>query len=172
MGGAECIVDVAVGVGGQLLGESFLAFLDGLLGSCLLLVGSILCESAGFAFLFCVETEVLEKQGLAGFEGGSLLIGSLAIGGELYGNTEAFADVGYDMLEGEFGIDFLGTAEVAHNDEGTASGEYLLESRDGPADAGIIGYLEVFIERNIEIDADDGFLAGEIIRINVLLHKI
>ena len=66
--GAECIVDVAVCVGCQGLHEILLGSLDCGFCSLLLLVGSILCESAGLTFLLCIEAEVFEQQGLAGLE--------------------------------------------------------------------------------------------------------
>ena len=172
MCGSECVVDVAVCVGSKFLGEFLLGSLHGLLGSGFLLIGGILCESAGFSFLLCIEAEVLEKQGLTRLEGGSLCISSLAVVCELNGNAKAFAHVGDDVFQGKFRIYLLGTAEVAHNDKGTAAGEHLLESRNGPADAGVVGNFEVFVQGDIEIDTDYCFFAGEIIGINVLLHNI
>jgi hypothetical protein len=79
--------------------------------------------------------------------------------------------MGDDVLEGEFGIDLLGTAEVAHDDEGATACEHLLQRRDSPADAGVVGNFEVFVKGYIEINADNSFFAGEIVRINVL-HNI
>ena len=76
------------------------------------------------------------------------------------------------MLEGELGIDFLGASEMAHDDERTAAFKNSFECRDSPADTGIVGNIEVFVEGNVEIYADNSFFAGEIVRINVLLHVI
>ena len=64
---SESIIDVAVCVGCQLLGESFLAFLDSLLCSGLFFIGSIFCKSTGLAFFLGIVTKVLEKERFAGF---------------------------------------------------------------------------------------------------------
>ena len=98
-------------------------------------------------------------------------IGLLAVVRKLDGNTEAFAHAGDDMLQGELRIDLLRTAEVRHDDQGAALLKDLLEGRDGPADTGVVRNLEVFVQRNVEIDAHDGFLAGEVVTVNVLLHN-
>ena len=167
VGGAESVVDVAVGIGGEGLDELLLAGLDGSLGGLLLLVGGILGESAGLAFLLGVEAEVLEQQGLARLQGSGLCVGLLAVIGELDGNAQALGHMAHDVLEGELGIHLLGTAEVGHDDEGTAPCENLLEGRHGPADAGVVRDFEILVERDVEVHADDGFLAGEIVRVNV-----
>ena len=86
---SEGVVDVAVGIGSQGLHELLLAGLHCGLGSLLLLVGGILGESAGLAFLLGIVAEILEKQGLTRLEGGCLLLGLLAVGSELDGNSEA-----------------------------------------------------------------------------------
>ena len=77
-----------------------------------------------------------------------------------------------DMTEGELVVNSLRTSEMGHYDNGTATGEDFLESGDGRTYAGVISYLELSVQRNIEIYADDGFLACEIVRIDVLLHII
>ena len=76
------------------------------------------------------------------------------------------------MLEAEFGVYLLGTAKVGHDDEGTAFCENLLEGGHGPADTGVVGNLKIFIERNVEIYADDCTLSGKIVLVNKLLHTI
>ena len=169
--GTESVVDVAVGIGSEMLHELLLAGLDGSLGCGLLLVGSVLCESAGLALLLCIVTEILEQQDLARLEGGGLCVGLHAIVSELHRNAKALGHAGHDVLEGELGVHLLGTSQVGHDDEGTTFCEHLLEGRHGPADAGVVGDLEILVQRNVEIYADDGFLAGKIVRINVLLHK-
>ena len=76
------------------------------------------------------------------------------------------------MFEGELGVYPLRTAEVGHDDEGTASGENFLKGRDGGTDTGVVGDFELFVQRNIEVNTDDGFLASEIIGIDKLLHML
>ena len=166
--GAECVVDVAVGVGREFPGEFLLAFLNGLLGCCLLLVGGVIGESAGFAFFLGVVAEVLEQQGFAGLEGCGHLIGLLAVGSEGYGSAEALRDMLDDVSEGEFGVDLLGASEMRHDDEGTALLQHLLEGGHCPADAGVVGDFEILVQRNIEIHADDGLFAGKVVSVDVL----
>ncbi len=113
---SECVVDVAVSVGSELLDELLLAFLYGSLGCFLLLVGSVLCESAGFAFLLSVEAEVLKEESLARLEGGCLCVCLLAVLSELYGYSELLGYVVNYMLEGELGVNSLRASEVGHND--------------------------------------------------------
>ena len=99
VGGTESVVDIAVGVGGELLDELFLAFLDGLLSGGLLLIGSVLGQSSGLAFLLSVETEVLKHQHLTRFQGSGLLVSLLAVLSELDGDSELFGDMSEDMFE-------------------------------------------------------------------------
>ena len=80
--------------------------------------------------------------------------------------------MGEDVAEGEFVGDPLGTAEVRHYDEGAAACEHLLQGRHRRTDAGVVGNFEILIEGNVEVNAYDGFFAGEIVRINVLLHSL
>ena len=168
---SEGVVDVAVGVGGKLLRESLLAFLDSGLGSLLLLVRGVFGQSAGFAFLFGVETEVFEYQHFTRLEGGSLLVGLLAVRGELHRHAEILRHAGEDVLEGELLRRTLRTAEMRHDDQGAAAFEHLLEGGDGSPDAGVVGNFELVVQRHVEIDADNGLLAIEIIGIN-LFHIV
>ena len=172
MGGAEGIVDVAVGIAGELFHELFLAGLHGSLGGLLLLVGGVLGEAAGFAFFLSVVTQVLQEEDLAGLQGIGLGLSLLAVIGELDGNAQALAHAGHDVLEGELGIYLLGTAQVRHDDEGTTFGEHLLEGGHGTADTGVIGDFEILVQGNVEVYAYDGFLAFEVVLVNELLHKL
>ena len=169
--GTESVVDVAVSIGCEGLHELLLAFLYGCLGCLLLLVTCILCESARLAFLFSIEAEVLQKQSLARLEFGNFSLRLLAVSCKLYRNTEALGNVCDDVLEREFVGHSLRTSEVGHDDESSATCEYLLQGRDGGTDTGIIRNFEILVEGNVEVYANDGFLAREIIRVNVLLHN-
>ena len=75
------------------------------------------------------------------------------------------------MFEGELVRHTLRTSEMGHNYKGTAFLEDFLESRNGSPDTGVIGDFKLLVERDIEVYSDDGFLAGEIISVNVLLHN-
>ena len=150
--------------------ELLLGLLDGLLGSFLLFLGGILGETARLAFFLGIEAEVLQKEGLTGLQGRGLRIGLLAILGKLHGNAQALGHVVHDVLQGELRIHLLGTSEVGHDDQGTTFLEDLLEGRHGPADAGVVGDVEVLVQGDVEVDSHDGLLAGEVVAVDVLLH--
>ncbi len=76
----------------------------------------------------------------------------------------------HDVLERELRIHPLRTAEMGHDDEGSAACENLLQGRDGCTDAGVIGDFELVVERDVEVNPDQGLLSLKIIRVNVLLH--
>ena len=116
VGRSECVVDVAVGVGCQVLGEFLLAFLHCGLGGLLLLFGGVLGQSAGLAFLLRVEAQVLEQEHFAGLEGGGLLIGLHAVGSELHLSAEQFLYASYNVLEGEFLGRSFRFSEMGHYD--------------------------------------------------------
>ena len=134
--------------------------------------GSILGQAAGLTFFLGVITQVLQEECFTGLQGIGLGLGFLAVVGELDGNAQAFADAAHDVLEAELGIHFLGAAQVGHDDEGTTFCEHLLEGGHGPADAGVVRDLEVFVEGNIEVYAYDGLFAFEIVLVNKLLHGV
>ena len=77
----------------------------------------------------------------------------------------------HDVLEGELGIHFLGTAKVAHDDDGTTACKNLLEGGHCPADTGVVSDLEILVQRNVEVYAYDGPFSGEIVLVNELLHS-
>ena len=98
--------------------------------------------------------------------------GLLAVGGEFHRRAEALGHMIHDVLEGERVGHALRTAEVGHDDEGTATGEHFLKGRHSPADAGVVRNFELLIEGNVEVHAHDRLLAGEIVGIDELLHKL
>ena len=79
--------------------------------------------------------------------------------------------MGHDVLEGVFVGHSLGTSEMRHDDEGAASGKHLLEGGDSRTDTGVVRNLELVVEGDVEVYADDGFLAREIVSVYVLLHN-
>ena len=155
----ECVVDIAVRIGSELLHEFLLAFLYGSLCGLLLLVGSIFGKAPRLAFLLRIETEILQHEHFTRLERSHLLVGGHAVVGELHRNPEQFLYPAEDMLERKFLCNSLWTAEVRHNDEGTPFVKHLLQCRDGSPDPGVVRDFEFFIERNIEIHPYDGFLA-------------
>ena len=162
---SEGVVDIAVGVRSQRLGELLLRSLHRLLG--LLVGGILLLDAHGLALLFGVEAEVFEHQRLARFERRSGL-GSLgAVGSELDGHAQFFAHGVDDLAQRELGVDLaFGLAHVRHDDEAAAVGEHLFQRGKRPADAGVVGDFTVFIQRHVEVHADDRAFALEIVRID------
>jgi hypothetical protein len=51
---------------------------------------------------------------------------------------------------------------VTHQDDGPAIGEDFLNGGNGGLHAGVIGYLELVVERHIEVYTHQGFFATEI----------
>ena len=172
MGRAESVVDVAVCVRGKGLDEFLLGLLHNLLGGFLFLIGGIFGQSTGLAFFLCVVAEVFQQEGLAGLQGIGLGLGLHAVIGKLDGNAQAFAHAAHDVLEAEFGIHFLGTAQVGHDDEGTTFGQHLLKGGHGTADAGVVGNFKIFVQGNVEVHAHDGLFTGKVVLVNKLLHDI
>ena len=60
---------------------------------------------------------------------------------------------------------------MRHDDKGAAACEHLFEGGHRCADAGVVGDLEILVEGDVEVHADYGLFAVEIVRINVLLHN-
>ena len=166
----EGVVDVAVGIRGQLLDELLLGtLLEGLLGGILLLLGGILGQAAGLALLLGVEAEVLEQYDLARLNllahPGSLL--THAVTGELDLHAQVLLDGGDNLLERIFGVGILlGTAHVRHQNHGAAFSEHLLDGGDGGTDAGIVRHLALLVEGHVEIHADNRAFAFEIVVVN------
>lgn len=162
---SEGVVDIAVGVRSQRLGELLLRSLHRLLG--LLVGGILLLDAHGLALLFGVEAEVFEHQRLARFERRSGLGGLGAVGSEFDGHAQLFAHGADDLAQRELGVDLaFGLAHVRHDDEAAAVGEHLFQRGKRPADAGVVGDFTVFIQRHVEVHADDRAFALEIVRID------
>ena len=148
--GAECVIDVDVAEAGELF-----------------------CEGCVVGFLLRVEAKVFQEQCLAGFE----------IGGELGGDlTDAVWSEGYVFVFVEDVIEqraeavhngaqrecvhvlAFGTAEVGGENDAGLAAQSVLDGGDGFADARVIrdAGRRVFGEGDVEVDADEDALAGEI----------
>ena len=55
---------------------------------------------------------------------------------------------------------------MRHDDEAATVGEHLFQRGKRPADAGVVGDFTVFIQRHVEVHADDRAFALEIVRID------
>ena len=71
------------------------------------------------------------------------------------------------MLERELVRRTLRPSQMGHKDQRTAARKNFLERGDCGTDSGIIRDIEIIVKRNVEIDSDNGFLAGEIVGVNV-----
>ena len=155
--GAEGVVDKnpAVAEFGEFLREIFLLLLHLGLGGLLLFVGRGIGH-LGLAFLFLIETGVLDQKHLAGFQGLGHRhgFGADTIRPELDRLAEKFLEASGDGLEAEFLlVTFaLRAAEMAHQDDRTAVVKHVLDGRNRRRDARVIGDFSVF-DRYIEIHA-------------------
>mmetsp|Transcript_11079 Transcript_11079/g.26960 ORF Transcript_11079/g.26960 Transcript_11079/m.26960 type:complete len:493 (+) Transcript_11079:174-1652(+) len=142
VGGAERVVDVQVGVGGQHLGK---------VAAVLLLLG--------------VEANVLQQQHGAGRHGGARLGNDLAhavvdLGdraGQQLGQAHAHGG------EPELVLWALrGAAQVGGDHHLGAHLDEVLEGGDGGADAGVVGDLHVLVEGHVEVAAHEHRLPLEL----------
>ena len=95
--------------------------------------------------------------------GSNLLVSLLAILCKLHRNSEKLFNTAEDVLEGEFLSHSFRTSEMGHNDERTAFFKYLLEGRNCGTNPCVVSDFEFFVERNIEVHTNNGFLASEIV---------
>ena len=160
--GTECVHNVAVSVGSKSLSELFLTRFHLFLSR--LVCGIFFLDADGFAFLLRIETEVLEEQYLARFEGSCLSLSLSAVLCELYRTTERSSYCIYDLAEAELSLYFaFGFAHVAHDDEGTAFIKDVFEGRQRTANTGVVCDLTIFIQRYVEIYTYDRLLTGEFV---------
>ena len=168
---SECVVDVAVSIRSKLLDECLLALFHGSLGSLLLFICCILCETSWFSFLFCIETEVLKYKYLTWFESSYLLVSSLAVLCKFDRGSEEFLNTAEDMTERKFLCYSLRASEVRHDDERSAFFKDFLESRDCCPDTGVICDFHLLVQWNVEVNSDNCLFAGKVVSVNVLLHS-
>ena len=147
--GAECVVDVDVGEGGELPGEA------GIVG-----------------FFFGVEAEVLEQEDLARLELARHFFGDLAYAVGREGDVDAFseflveelAEAVDDRAHGVFRIGLaLGAAEVRGEDDFGGMAERVDDGGKSGDDARVVGDgLAVFGEGHVEVYADEDALVGQV----------
>ena len=162
---AECVVYVNIGIGGEFLGKCFLKLFHFLLGCIITGVG--LLDAYGLAFFLGVEAEVLKQEHFTGLEG-SCHLGSVgAVGSEFHVATKCFCHYILNLEERHLGVNFtFGFTHMRHNDEATALLEDSFQSGQCATDTGIVGHMAVLIQRHIEVNANDGFFACEIVIVN------
>ena len=158
VGGTEGVVHVDVGElaeagaeGGHLGGISLHAVPFGILG---------------LALFLDMETDILEQDDLAGFQGGAggLDLGSDAVVEELHRLAEQFLQLCGDGLEGVLGDALaVGAAEMAGQDDRRTLIQGVLDGRKRRGDALGIGDLSgLLVLGDVEVNADEDAFAGEV----------
>ncbi len=111
MSGAKCVVHIHIGITCQLLGKLDLTDLHLLL--CLGKGGIFFVNAHGLAFLFGIETQVLEQQHLTGLQCVGLALGVGTVLSELHGALQCRCHSAGDLAERHLGVDFtLGFTHV------------------------------------------------------------
>ena len=165
MSRAEGIHYVAVGIRSQRLGKLLLALLHGLLG--LLVGGVFLVNAYGLAFLLGIVTQVLQQQGLAHLQCLGSILSLSTVGSECHGHTQCLGHCILNLAQRELRVYLtLGLAHMAHDDDGTAVGQNLLQCGQRTADAGVVRNLTVLVQGHIEIDPDNCLLTGKVVLID------
>jgi hypothetical protein len=127
-------------------------------------------EGRVVGLFFGVEAEVLEQEGLAGFEVGGHLAGddADAVGGEGYVLVVAEDVVEQATKMGDKGSEAHGVdglalraAEVRAEDHLGLVAESVLDGGESFANAGVVGDDAVF-EGDVEVNADEDALVGEV----------
>ena len=135
---------------------AFLAFLD----------------AARFAFLFGIEAEVFKNDNLTGFQCVHLVGGFHAVVGKLDRTVQKFFQVFDNRLNGILRVGvFLRATEVRHQHNHAFVVQYLINSRQGGTHTGVVGDVEIVVQRDVEIDADNHALVLKIDLIDVY-HNI
>ncbi len=148
MRGAERVVDVELRKGGQRLGE----------------LGIVL-------FLFLVEADVLQQHDVAGLHLRDALLGILAddVLGQHDRLAQLFGQAGGDGGQGVLHIELaLGAAQVRGQDDGRIVIQQVLDGGQSRHDAGLVRDL-VAVQRDVEVAANEHFLAGYLNILNGLL---
>ena len=157
VGGAEGVADEDIAEFGEAGAEGFDIVRGGFGGGAVFVFG--------FAFLFDVEAEVFEEGDFAGLHvgAGGFDFEADTIFEETDGAAEEFREFFGDGLEGVFGhAATIRAAEVAHQDNGGALVERVLDGGEGGDDAlGVRDGAGGFVLGNIEIDADENAFSGE-----------
>ena len=126
-------------------------------------------NSAIVGFLFGVEAQVLQQQGLSLLQFGGHLLGlrTDAVGGEadVFAAAQNFIQqdaqpLGH-RLQAHLGIRLaLGTSQVRSQNQARAVTQRILDGRQGFADAGVVHHPPV-VEWNVEVDPHENSFAAE-----------
>ena len=143
--------------------------------------GQLLGERGVVLFLFRMEAHVLQQNGLAGLDlcGQLLGVGADNVLGELDFEAELLAQALGDRREGILHIEFsLGTAQMRAEDHGGLVVEQILDGGQRGVDARFIGNIQICIQRDVKVAADEHFFVcnldifnGHFVQIHFFLHS-
>ena len=155
---SECVVAVDVAVGSEFLCEFFLLFLE-FSFSCLEIFVGFAVFLLRFRLFFFVVTGVFEHDDVTGLHRGDFSIGFAAVRNECHGFAEKLGEVFGNGLEAGIGCDalFIGSAEVAHENEAAALFKNVFDGGESALDPGVV-LDDAFFEGHVEVNAhDDAF---------------
>lgn len=142
VGGGESVGNINVGRCNQLFGESFIAF-----------------------FLFAVEAQVFQKQHFVvahGFDSGFHFFADAVVNENNF-FAECLFQVADDVRKRVFHVAFaFRPAEVADNHNLGAFFHQFFDGRNRAVDAGSVGYVKVFVHRNVQVGAQHDDFAVQI----------
>ncbi len=160
--GTEGIHHVAVGVRSQHLGKLFLTSFHLLLSG---LVSRIFfVDTYRLAFLFRIETQVLQEQHLARFQGSRLVLCLCAVVSKLNRTAESSSHSVYNLAQAELSLHFaFRLTHVAHDDERTTLIQDVLQRRQRTTDTGVVSNLTILVQWHIEVHTYNRLLTGEFV---------
>ena len=164
---SECVVYINIGIACKSLCKLLLASLHLLLGCIVSRISLI--DTYRLTLLLGIVTKVLKQKHFTRLQGSGSISSLCTIGSKLNGSAKLLSDCIGNLSERHFGVHFaLRLTHVRHDDESATISKNLLESRESTTNTGVIGNFAVFVQWNIEVNTNNGFLASEIVIIYVL----
>ena len=165
MSRAECVVYIYVGKFGQVFGKCLLACFDRFFGCGFFFVAGIVGEASGLTFFFGVKTEIFENKYFSRFEFcyGCFYSVALTIIDKFDGLSQQFRQVIDNVFERKFVFRALfRTPQVRTDNDASAISQKFFQRRQSRTHTGIVGDIQVLIERYVEIDTYKRLFTGEI----------
>lgn len=158
---SESVHYVAVSVRSKFLCKCLLALFHFLLS--FVVCGICLVYAYGFAFFLWIEAQILEQQSLAWLQVSGFFVCICAVRSKLDVYAKVFRYVLDDLAQGKFRINLaFWLAHVAHHDDGSTVCKDSFECRESAAYAGVIGYVSVLVQWNVEVNAYDCLLPAKL----------
>ncbi len=167
---SESVVHIHVGIRSQCFGELFLRFLHRLFRFGYFFGTRFFGQPARLAFFFGIETEVFEQQRFARAQrrGFGCRFFTDAVVGKLYIHSQQFRYAGKNMFQGVFISRAFRTSQMRADNDTSPIFQYLLKGRYGRTDTGVVGNVQVFVQRNVKIHTNKCLLSGKIKIVNCL----